>query len=690
MLVEFMQDGKTPCYLLRTNLLVAENVHGAYYDRTRGAWLYPAYAPFEERVFHDIGVAFKGITWSPEALAQHQRSEAAEAARKKNELPAGFTFKTPPFDHQVEGTSFLYHRLRAGLLWAMGTGKSKVVVDYKRLLPNERLLIVSPKVTLYNWKREFERHAGGEISVGVIAGDLEEKREMIRDHKKYDVLVTSYGSARNLGFPVLHKDTLEYLQHIRHADDQKRPMSTAAFEALCGIARKMASAEDQLSLVKRWEDGETSAGLKRVAEKLRELTPQYLCDMDYQIVVADESHNMQSPSSDQTKAVKALGKKAYRRVILSGSVTLGDPCHVFGQMQFLSTALMPEDLMKFQDTFLTKNPYNKHQVLGYKNLHLLNDRIERIATRKTREECITLPERQIFDVTFQLTGKQRDLYNKLVQDGGADLAAMFEDGTVSLEAANKAVLLNKLGQVCSGFILEPIETDVCTGCRKLAHCVAESIKPYTSKCTEAKGSAPTKEVLLGVNPKMDLLEELLDGVLAEPSTKAIIWAQHTAELNHLEEMLERKKIGHVRVDGRTGNAIQRNIDAFNTDPECRVYVSQVATGIGITLNAATYTFYYSMDWSLGTYLQSNDRNYRVGQANKVTVYRLFGAGTVEEVKAEVLQVKEQVRKTITSKLVCSACPRQEQCATNAVELFEPGCMHQRSVKRTVAKAKELS
>jgi SNF2 family DNA or RNA helicase len=145
----------------------------------------------------------------------------------------------------------------------------------------------------------------------------------------------------------------------------------------------------------------------------------------------------------------------------------------------------------------------------------------------------------------------------------------------------------------------------------------------------------------------------------------------------------------VRVDGSTGTRIQRNIDEFNTSPACRVYVSQVATGIGITLNSANYAFFYSVPWSLGEYIQASGRNYRIGQKNKVVVFRLFGAGTVELVKAQVLQDKADVSATITSKLACSACPKQAGCAKEGIELFDANCIHQRSVRRTIAKAKEL-
>jgi len=688
MQVDFRQIGGTPCYTLKTTQAAARDIHGAVYDRDTFEWWFPAYAPFERRVFHDLKLAFKEIPWTPAALAQHAASLANEAAREAHALPEGFTFHTEPFDHQREGLSYLLHRPRAALLWAMGTGKSKVIVDLFRAEPQNRMLITSPKVTLFNWKKEFQIHAGSGPRVGVIAGDLEAKRDIIENYRDYDVLVTSYGTARNLAFPVLHEKTLAYLQDSKAGGPRK--MSVNAFETLVRICRNVARHAEQIELVKKWESGMPATELRLLAEDLRRKTAQYLCDVDFHTLVADESHALMEASSEQTKAVVGLSRKAVRRIISSGTVTLGDPRHLYPQLKMLSSALVPEDLIQYEAMFLLKNPFNNHQVLGYKNLDLLNDRVDRVATRKTREECLTLPERQFFDLTFPLEGPQKELYNTLVKEGVADLAAMFAEGSGTLEVANSAVLLNKLGQVCSGFILEPVDTGVCNTCARVGECVTEGIKPYTQRCPVTKGAAPTREVLLGTNPKLDLLMAKLEEALQEPTNKAIIWAQHTAELNHIEQRLQKAGIVYVRVDGSTGGKVQTYVDRFNTSPDCRVYLAQIATGIGITLTSANHTFYYSMDWSLGTYLQSLDRNYRAGQVRKVAVWRFFAEDSVELFKAEVLAEKADVSRVMTGKLLCSLCPRVDVCAKEKVELFDDGCLYPRQVRRTVAKAKELT
>ena len=56
-------------------------------------------------------------------------------------------------------------------------------------------LIVAPAALVYNWEEEFHRFAP-EMSVAVIAGNQEERREKIGQYRDYDVLVTSYDTLR--------------------------------------------------------------------------------------------------------------------------------------------------------------------------------------------------------------------------------------------------------------------------------------------------------------------------------------------------------------------------------------------------------------------------------------------------------------------------------------------------------------
>lgn len=81
----------------------------------------------------------------------------------------------------------------------MGLGKTIQVIALLLSAKQEgrcgTALVVAPAALVYNWEEEISRFAP-ELSAVVIAGDQEERREIIEQYDRYDVLVTSYDTLR--------------------------------------------------------------------------------------------------------------------------------------------------------------------------------------------------------------------------------------------------------------------------------------------------------------------------------------------------------------------------------------------------------------------------------------------------------------------------------------------------------------
>lgn len=624
---------------------------GAVKDKANNRWLYPAYPPLGLTVLADLRKAFGAVQLTAGAAGHENELLQVGARVAARELPAT-ELPVTPFEHQLEGLAYLYHNPRWALLWEPGVGKTKVLVDLKLLLPQSRMLVLAPRVVVATWVKEAAFHSKGALRVGAIEGSAARKKSVIRDYKNYDILITTYGTARTMGHPTLSGATQAVLR------DSGRPDVREAARVL----RVVGNPKEQAALAKRWASGEP---LREVIADVGPQEASWLCDIDYDILVADESHNIKQITSQQTKAALALSVKAKRRYIMSGTPALGDPRHLYPQLRFLAPALMPEDWYSFGEKFLVHAAHNKHIVTGFKNLHIINQRVDRIAIRKRKDECLDLPPRKIIDVPVQPSAEQSRLYDELLETMQADLrtyiASKGSEDVVAVQ--NAAVLLNKLAQVLSGFIYSRPENDP---------------------------NAPLNVTELAENPKLDALDELLDGILEDPSHKVIVWCVYATELKTIQALLDRRKIGHVRLDGSTSGKSGPLLEKFDKDPACRVLVGQIGTGIGFTANAASYTVYYSLDWSLDKYLQSIDRNYRAGQTKKVTVYRLICEGTVDEYKALALDSKRDISALMTQKVACIGCSNRATCLVNDTKLFGTGCTYRKSVGRVVAKPKPLA
>jgi superfamily II DNA or RNA helicase len=147
--------------------------------------------------------------------------------------------------------------------------------------------------------------------------------------------------------------------------------------------------------------------------------------------------------------------------------------------------------------------------------------------------------------------------------------------------------------------------------------------------------------------KLDLLIERLDELAAE-GHKVLVFSQFTSLLSLVEPRLVQRKIGSVRLDGRTKNRAER-VARFSDDPDSSVFlISLKAGGTGLNLTAASYVFLLDPWWNPAVEAQAIDRSHRIGQTRAVTAYRLVVQGTVEERILELQQAKRELADAILS------------------------------------------
>ena len=89
--------------------------------------------------------------------------------------------------------------------------------------------------------------------------------------------------------------------------------------------------------------------------------------------------------------------------------------------------------------------------------------------------------------------------------------------------------------------------------------------------------------------------------------------------------------------------VSKNIDLFQTDPKYKVFLGTTSKcGTGITLNAATYMICCDMPWTPALQEQVEDRINRINNTKPVCIYRLICQNTIDEVVANILDVKQAV------------------------------------------------
>ncbi len=138
-------------------------------------------------------------------------------------------------------------------------------------------------------------------------------------------------------------------------------------------------------------------------------------------------------------------------------------------------------------------------------------------------------------------------------------------------------------------------------------------------------------------------------VVAETSSKVIIWARYRHDIARVVEALSKKYGSEAVAQFHGGNTKtrQRDADQFLTEPVCRFMVSnQQSGGYGNTWVVASTVIYYSNDYDLEKRLQSEDRAHRSGQTVPVTYVDLVCPGTVDEKILKSLRAKINISDAI--------------------------------------------
>ena len=156
--------------------------------------------------------------------------------------------------------------------------------------------------------------------------------------------------------------------------------------------------------------------------------------------------------------------------------------------------------------------------------------------------------------------------------------------------------------------------------------------PYLFDGAEPGPPYTTDEHLVENAGKMVILDKLLRR-MKEKGSRVLIFSQMSRMLDILEDYCLFREYKYCRIDGSTAHDDRIvAIDEYNK-PDSDKFIFLLTTragGLGINLTTADIVVLYDSDWNPQADLQAMDRAYRYGQTRNVSVYRLLGAGSLEE------------------------------------------------------------
>ena len=329
-----------------------------------------------------------------------------------------------------------------------------------------------------------------------------------------------------------------------------------------------------------------------------------LASAGWGLVVADEAQHAKNPNSRTAKALRTLPAPA--RVALTGTPVENRLSELWSILDWTTPGLLGP-LQSFQRSYAVP-------VERYRDAEA-TDRLARLTRpfllrRRKSDPGIApeLPPKTESDVVVGLTAEQATLYEAVVRDAMAKIAA-----TDGIERRGLVLgLLTALKQVCN----HPAQL--------------------------LKETGP----LAGRSGKLAALDELLT-ILGDEGESVLVFTQYVAMGRLLERHLADRGLATQFLHGGvTAAGRERMVADFQAGVAPIFLLSLKAGGVGLTLTKATHVVHYDRWWNPAVEDQATDRAYRIGQDKPVQVHRLITEGTVEDRVAELINSKRALADAV--------------------------------------------
>lgn len=313
----------------------------------------------------------------------------------------------------------------------------------------------------------------------------------------------------------------------------------------------------------------------------------------FDLVIIDESHYIKNPQASRTKLINDICKDINKIWLLTGTPLTSRPIDYFNLLSLVGSnvsknwmAYVLRYCAGYQFTVGMNKVWN---VNGASNLDELRERTSPLLLRRLKENVLDLPEKIITPVYLTLKSKEYE-----------EVMGEYFDWVKNnpKESKSLSVQFTKLMKVRQIIADEKIKNTI----------------------------------------------ELIENTL-EQGRKVIAFSNFTNSLNKIYEHF--KKVA-VKLDGSSSmTQRQDSVDKFQNDENVKVFVGNIkAAGVGVTLTSGDVVIFNDLSFVPADHSQAEDRAYRIGQKNSVSVLYPIFENTIEGIIYDMLDRKKKIISTV--------------------------------------------
>lgn len=322
------------------------------------------------------------------------------------------------------------------------------------------------------------------------------------------------------------------------------------------------------------------------------------------VVILDEAQRIKNWNTKTAQAVKRL--KSRYAFVLTGTPIENRIDDLHSIMSFLDPAILGP-LFRFNRDFYELD--DRGHPIGYRNLDALHARIKPYLLRRRKTDVETeLPTRTQRNHFVRLTPAQEEAH------------------------AHHTQQITRLVNIAERRPLTPEEHDKLQRELAMARMVCDSnyiLDPNDRAC-----------------PKLAELEKILEDCCANDA-KVLVFSEWERMLELVRELCDKRGIGYAWHTGSVSQKRRRvEINAFKSDPECRVFLSTDSGATGLNLQDASVVVNCDLPWNPARLEQRIARAWRKNQSKPVTVINLISENTIEHRMLATLAAKQTVAESV--------------------------------------------
>ena len=326
---------------------------------------------------------------------------------------------------------------------------------------------------------------------------------------------------------------------------------------------------------------------------LKDIENSLITKANFELIIIDEAHYISNGQAQRTKLVNSFVKQSKYLWLLTGTPMTSRPMNYFNLLSLIESPVAQNWMayaIRYCQGYQFKAGNRKvWNVTGASNLEELRDRTSRQFLRRLKTEVLDLPDKIITPVYLRLNSKQ---YMGLMGEY-YDWYDKKKEESSSLTV--QFSMLMKVRQV-----------------------IAEEKIKHT----------------------IELAQNIID-----QDKKVIIFTNFTGVLQKIHEHFGKQSL---YLDGSCSNPKrQYAVDEFQNNDKIKVFVGNlIAAGAGITLTAGEAVIMNDLSFVPAHHQQAEDRSYRYGQKNSVSVYYPIFDNSIEGVIYDMLSNKKNVIDTV--------------------------------------------